>query len=349
MKKLVLLGILLLSVFSLAVAADYAECSAKCKEGPYRECLATGASEQDCVEKAYEPCAAQCPKDEPADAPEPVLTETCETKCKGDYERCAVSGTSPDECRQRMDKCVGECVPAYQRPQPRDCASLCKDSYGHNEAELRRCLSAKCGVEMPPLTCIERCDLALKACEQRTDGKIDCKAMHSRCRTICSPATAVVPCEERCKQSYGADPDEFRRCVAERCVKKEMPCEMRCAETYSGDADMLRTCIREKCQGKADKPECPQISQETGCEMKCAHGYFECRKRALSITDEEDQKSDLLQCRGQIADCLDVCHPKDVAVETPDEPKEGAAPEEPSAEQKPSESAWRKFWKRFFR
>jgi hypothetical protein len=159
----------------------------------------------------------------------------------------------------------------------------------------------------------------MKSCEQRADGKIDCAAMHARCMTICEPKPAP-----------------------------EMPCEKRCAETYSGDADMLRTCIMEKCQGKADKPECPPISQETGCEMRCAHGYFECRKRALSITDEEDQKSDLLQCRGQIADCLDVCHPKDVAVEA-SEPAEGAALDKPSAEQKPSESAWRKFWKRFFR
>lgn len=187
MRKLLLLCVFFLMVLAVAVTADddY-DCRVKCKEGPYRECLATGASEDACYRQAYEPCAAQCPYEaEPAViAPvaiaRPVVVEDCPSRCKMLYDDCVAAGRDPAECEKTVAMCIRE----------------------------------KCG-EPTPL-----------------------------------PQPVPLP-----------------------------------------------------------KPECPPQLPEAGCEIPCAHAYYECVRKAHTVNDVEEQKRMLTQCREGVGDCLDRCRP----------------------------------------
>ncbi len=330
MRKFLLVSAFLFVLSAVLVAAQgYDECYAKCKEGPYRDCIAKGMSEDECYKSVLQPCAAQCPRDEQkpeikpiplpvvrpvAIKPTPVELD-CPVRCKMSFDECIKAGGTREECEKRVEVCMLE--KCGIKPEPKlSCPEQCRADYGTclkrgNDAEeckkkSEHCISG-CYPEKPvPMDCIARCRSAAKG-----DVEAAKKCIQEHCEK-----PEPMDCIEKCKRAFGDDVEGAKKCIHERCEKPEpMDCVAKCRKEYGDDVEAAKKCIREHCK----KPECPPPSKDSGCEMRCAHSYYGCAKKARELKGDEHKRA-LAHCGEGVAGCLDGCKPEMIPVPEPEKP-----------------------------
>lgn len=258
----------------------------KCRKGCTRSRLTCS---HPCPKKCYENCGdcmvivskpLPCGHTVSVPCHTDMTSYLCKEKCKRILAGC--DHMCPKQC---FELCPTVCMEEVKKPQP-----CCQNPVPH-------ILKGLCGVELPRVSCVDKCRVPLPFCSHLCEGKcgvclpvgcIPSAVVHGPCKKICEK---ILPCNHKCSSEH---------LCGTTCPPCTKPCVMMCAH---------RKCTQEcgapciPCT-EACNEACPHIGAKTHA---CCEGGFQPGTDAL-VCGEPCTKP--LKCgHACLGLCGEVCPP----------------------------------------